>query len=180
MINNSNDNKTNNHLPLQTHEIHITVYPSGAPEFTPGCECGSCYSIFSFICIFWRSLFVLLSFFSWSLCCLFFFDIRIMITPLVSSNSSYNYNMHTNGLIRSQNPPALDNWIFNSSPVDMSLHYDTLVWFRGNQSLILLLKVTCLTEKATLVKGLEPKIYSIRGEYANHYITIWVLTLLIK
>jgi hypothetical protein len=25
----------------------------------------------------------------WPLCCLFFFDIRIMITPLVSSNSYY-------------------------------------------------------------------------------------------
>ena len=39
--------------------------------------------------MFCRSLFVLLSFFFWSLCCLFFFDIRILITPLVSSNSSY-------------------------------------------------------------------------------------------
>ena len=29
------------------------------------------------------------SLFFWSLCCLFFFDIRILITPLVSSNSSY-------------------------------------------------------------------------------------------
>ena len=28
-------------------------------------------------------------FFFWSLCCLSFFDVRIMITPLVSSNSSY-------------------------------------------------------------------------------------------
>ena len=27
-------------------------------------------------------------FFFWPLCCLFFFDIRILITPLVSSNSS--------------------------------------------------------------------------------------------
>ena len=43
----------------------------------------------SFICLFCRSLFVLLYFFFWSLCCLFFFDIRILITPLVSSNSSY-------------------------------------------------------------------------------------------
>jgi hypothetical protein len=44
---------------------------------------GSCYSIFSFICMFSRSLFVLLYFFFWPLCCLFF-DIQIMITPLVS------------------------------------------------------------------------------------------------
>ena len=34
------------------------------------------------------SLFVLLYFFFWPLCCLFFFDIRILIAPLVSSNSS--------------------------------------------------------------------------------------------
>ena len=50
---------------------------------------GSCYSIFSFICMFFRSLFVLLYFFFWPLCCLFFFYIQILITPLVSSNSSY-------------------------------------------------------------------------------------------
>ena len=43
--------------------------------------------IFSFICMFCRSLFVLLYFFFWPLCCLFFFDIRFLITPLVSSNS---------------------------------------------------------------------------------------------
>ena len=38
--------------------------------------------------MFCRSLLALLSFFLWPLCCLFFFDIRILITPLVSSNSS--------------------------------------------------------------------------------------------
>jgi len=37
--------------------------------------------------MFCRSLFVLLYFFFWSLCCLFF-DIRFLIAPLVSSNSS--------------------------------------------------------------------------------------------
>jgi len=41
------------------------------------------------LCMFCRSLFILLSCFFWSLCCLFFFDFRILITPLVSSNSSY-------------------------------------------------------------------------------------------
>ena len=43
------------------------TYPSGAPEFTPGFQWGSCYSIFSFICMFCRSLFVLLYFFFWPL-----------------------------------------------------------------------------------------------------------------
>ncbi len=38
-----------------------------------------------------KSLIVLLSFFFWPLCCLFFFDIRILITTLVSLNSSYIY-----------------------------------------------------------------------------------------
>ena len=36
-----------------------------------------------------RSLFVHLYLFFWPLCCLFFFDIRILITPLVSSNYSW-------------------------------------------------------------------------------------------
>ena len=39
--------------------------------------------------MFCRSLFVLSTFFFWSLCCLFFVDLRILITSLVSSNSSY-------------------------------------------------------------------------------------------
>jgi len=38
--------------------------------------------------MFCRSLFVLLYFFFWPLCCLYFFDVRILIAPLVSSNSS--------------------------------------------------------------------------------------------
>ena len=51
-----------------------TAYPSRTPEFTPGFKWGSCYSI--------------LYFFFWPLRCLFFFDIRNLIAPLVSSNSS--------------------------------------------------------------------------------------------
>jgi hypothetical protein len=49
----------------------------------------STHPMFSFMCMFCRSLFVLLYFFFWPLCCLFFFDLRILTTPLVSSNSSY-------------------------------------------------------------------------------------------
>ena len=60
-----------------------TAYPSGAPEFTPGFQWNSCFSIFNFM-LCW-SLFALLYFFFWLLCCLFF-DIRILITPLVSPN----------------------------------------------------------------------------------------------
>jgi hypothetical protein len=35
--------------------------------------------------------FVLLYFFFWSLCCLFFFDLRILITPLVSFVGFYDF-----------------------------------------------------------------------------------------
>ena len=52
------------------------------PSSPPGFSWVSCYSIFSFMCMFCRSLFVLFYFFFWSLCCLFFFDIRILITSL--------------------------------------------------------------------------------------------------
>ena len=45
--------------------------------------------------MFCRLLFVLLSFFFWPLCCLFFLDIQILITPLVSSNSSNLNNIKT-------------------------------------------------------------------------------------
>ena len=44
-----------------------TAYPSGAHEFTPGSSWGSCYSSFRFICMFSRSLFVLLYFLIWPL-----------------------------------------------------------------------------------------------------------------
>ena len=64
-----------------------TAYPPGAPGITP---------VFSGVqvtrslisCMFCRSLFVLLYVFLQPLCCLSF-DLRILITPLVSSNSFY-------------------------------------------------------------------------------------------
>ena len=39
-----------------------------------GFQVGLCYSIFSFMCLVYISLFVILSFFCWPLCCLSFFD----------------------------------------------------------------------------------------------------------
>jgi len=60
-------------LPFRSTWVH--------PQFLVG----SCYSIFSFMCMFCRSLCVLLSFFLWPLCCLSFFDIQILISPPVFS-----------------------------------------------------------------------------------------------
>ena len=64
-----------------------TDYPSGTPVFTPF-NGGYCCSIFSFICMFCRSLFVILYFFIRPLHFRSFFDLRLLITPLVSSQFS--------------------------------------------------------------------------------------------
>ena len=67
-----------------------TAYPSRAPEFIPvfsGVRITQSFVLC--LCMFCRSLLVLLCFFFWPLCCLFFFDLLILITPLVSSNSCY-------------------------------------------------------------------------------------------
>jgi hypothetical protein len=42
---------------------------------------------------------------------------------------------------------VLDQHWHNSARVDMSLHSDTLFWFRANQSLLFLLIAACLAEK---------------------------------
>ena len=39
------------------------------------------------------------TFFFWLLCCMFFFDLQILITPLISANSTYDYGcFKSNGL----------------------------------------------------------------------------------
>jgi hypothetical protein len=57
-------------------------------------------SIYGFWLPLWhlQTLIVLLSFFFRPLCCLFFFDIRILITPLVSSNSSCPFVLFLSGI----------------------------------------------------------------------------------
>ena len=69
-------------MPLVEQELLTIPTTSG---FTPCIQWRSRYSIISFIRMFCRLLFVLFYFFFWPLCCLFLFDIRILITPLVSS-----------------------------------------------------------------------------------------------
>ena len=57
-------------------------------------HCAVCSSsIYGFWLLLWYLLLLdgCLSFVFWPLCCLFFFDIRILFTSLVSSNSSYPY-----------------------------------------------------------------------------------------
>ena len=70
------------------NQNNTTGVTSEVAQFTPGFQWGSCHSIFSCICMFCRSLFVLLYFFFWPLCCLFFIDLRLLVSPLVSPYSS--------------------------------------------------------------------------------------------
>jgi hypothetical protein len=72
--------------------LTLPEHLSSPPVFSGG----SCYSIFCFICMLCWSLFVLLYFLFSPLRCLFF-DIRILIAPLISSNPSWNrYRLYEN------------------------------------------------------------------------------------
>jgi hypothetical protein len=66
-------------VPLVEQELRtLPRHLSSPSDFSGG---GSCYSVFSFMCMFCRSLFFLLYFFLWSFCYLSF-DLRLLITPL--------------------------------------------------------------------------------------------------
>ena len=65
----------------------MTGATSGAPEFNPGLYwVRATRSLVLYVCFLDRCLAFVLFF--WPLCSLFFFDIQILIDPLVSSNSS--------------------------------------------------------------------------------------------
>ena len=71
-------------VPLVEQELH----PFRSTWVQPRFKWSSCHSIFSFMCMLCGSLFFLFYFFFWTLCCLLF-DLWILITPLVSWNSSW-------------------------------------------------------------------------------------------
>jgi hypothetical protein len=78
--------KLTRRVSLVEQELSTFLEHNSSPSVSSG---GSSYLIFSFMCLFCRSFFVLLYVFFWPLCCLFFIDLRILITPLVSSNYSH-------------------------------------------------------------------------------------------
>jgi hypothetical protein len=88
------------HLPFIYFSVFITpfrlkviAHSSGAPGFTPGISgVRVTRSLVLCVCFVDRCL----SFFFWPLRCLSFFDLRILITPLVSSNSSECHRYLTN------------------------------------------------------------------------------------
>jgi hypothetical protein len=66
-----------------------TANPSGAPEFTPVFSGVRVARSLLFCIMFCRSLFIRLYFFFWPFCCLSFFDLRLLVTSLISLNFSY-------------------------------------------------------------------------------------------
>ena len=78
----------------------ITDHSSEAPEFTPGFSGVRVAQSFLFCVMFCRSLFVPLYFFFWPLYCLSF-DLRLLLTPLASSNFSlYNTYLYLNSYMK--------------------------------------------------------------------------------
>ncbi len=79
---------------------------------SPGVEANENVQYIYFICTF-MCMFIdrCLSVFFWPLCCLFF-DIRILITPLVSSNSSLNSNHILSSTKGSNKCPQLWNFVY--------------------------------------------------------------------
>ena len=67
--------------------LTLPEHPSSPPGFS---RVHVTQSLVWYVCFVDRCL-SFCTFFFWSLCCLFFFDIRIMIVPLVSSNFSWLY-----------------------------------------------------------------------------------------
>jgi hypothetical protein len=91
-----------------------SAYPSVEPDYTPGfSEGGSCCSIFSFICMFCKSLVVLLC-----------FDIRTLLTPFVSSN----FSLISTFLVLSLDPLLVDCFFIPDGIFPQALN--VLSWFK--------------------------------------------------
>ena len=72
-----------------------------------------CMSLVLYVCYVDRC-FSFCPFFFWPLCCLFFFDLRIPITPLISGNSShrkYSLSLLTMYVWRTSSNDAVFNFI---------------------------------------------------------------------
>ena len=75
------------------------------------------------VCFVYRCLF----FFLWPLCYLFFIDIRILITPLVSSNSSYHHENNMYNVWYHHDYKMYQVWGCIATRYIMSLHVTPFV-----------------------------------------------------
>jgi hypothetical protein len=95
-------------LPMEQELLTHPTHPRWPPVFSGVCVARSL--VFSLL--FYSSLIVLLSFFCLPLYYLFFFDLRVFVVPLVSSNLSYVLSLMTRSFIPSYcyiiiHPPPL-------------------------------------------------------------------------
>ena len=76
------------------------------------------------LCVmFCRSLFVLLSFFFWPLCCLTFFNLRIMMVLLVSSNTSCRFRKNNSCIVVTTKDKTFNPYkTLHNSPVTVKSH----------------------------------------------------------
>ena len=93
---------------MEQEQPTLPEHPSSPPEV----HVARSLVFYVFFC---RSLFVLVSFFFWPLCCLFCFDLRIMITPLVSWNSSCRWFRQVGDFL----------WVLKFPPPIKLTHYIT-------------------------------------------------------
>ena len=100
-------------IKLSTNSCGVgTTYPSGAPEFTPGFKVGS---LVLCVCFVDRYLFFCTLSFGH---CVFFCDLRILITPLVSSSSYLHqclltdYDVHSTVICLLNKSTVFYLWLF--------------------------------------------------------------------
>jgi hypothetical protein len=136
------------------------------------------------MCMFCRSLFVLLSSFSWPLCCLSF-DLRILITSFVSSNSSswllscdVRYDFHGKTMFGSTSfPLVLLTFVLYLRYLYLFTHTVVYVDF------IMIWCSCCLTAiilNATSRSGTNNPLGAIRQTFHNNYWKVYLIFAWIK
>ena len=124
-----------------------TAYPFGAPQFNPGVQ----WSLCCFCVVFFKSLFVHLSFFLWPLCYLSFFGLRItdsdysfVIFKLFSTRPEIGFTIyHTPGIATQKVVRVLDLSLMH---VTRTLYYVRLQerqWVNNNPHLAVLVDISC-------------------------------------
>ena len=117
------------------------------PEFTCNFQFGSCYSIFNSMCNALQIVVCPFVFFLWPICCLSF-ELLILITHLVSSNSSYLVlSLITRYKAKLSEP--------------MHLLFDILFYSR----LKLCSKITCYSGSERVIQFLYNDVYVVKMTY---------------
>ena len=102
-------------------------------------------------------MFVLLYFFFWPLCCLFFFDIRILIALLVSSNSSClrcetgQYNIQKSSFAKLEQIELILSDIYNALYIqNLNIIYPLSLWTISIYSVCVVILYSWISSKALI------------------------------